>query len=339
MRREVTKKIDKFLFLRCIILDILVFLVKSHYLFRFLNLLKAKKTYICTMQHIIAKLKESLAPLYDTREVKAITSLLLEEVCGITRMDMIMHPDLVLDADRTALLECYAQRLSGGEPVQQVLGYEYFMGNRFEVNPDVLIPRPETAELVEWIIGDYSLGNRDFPTPLTVLDIGTGSGCIALSLALINRDINIHAVDLSTGALDTARRNAERLNISNVTFVQMDILAGQDKSYPHPDVDKFDVIVSNPPYIMHREKAEMNANVLEHEPHLALFVPDDDPLLFYRAIARFGRINLKQGGRLYFEINAALGRETCALLSDMGYRDVTLRQDINGRDRMISATL
>lgn len=297
------------------------------------------------MQNNVAKLKQSLTPLYDSREVKAIISLLMEEVCGISRVDMIMNPDRILDEKTSAKLDEIASRLAAGEPVQQVLGYEYFLGRKFEVNPDVLIPRPETAELVEWIVKDCGLWTVDcefsgtnHPSS-TILDIGTGSGCIAISLAALINNSRVFGIDLSTGALITARRNAQNLKISNVEFLQKDILGSQNESFEHPDVDNFDIIVSNPPYIKEQEKAEMSANVLEHEPHMALFVPDDDPLLFYRAIANFGLRNLRRGGRLYFEINAALGPETCSLLEKIGYRNVILKKDINGRDRMIRAEL
>lgn len=288
------------------------------------------------MQTHIALLRESLTKLYDSREIKSIISLLLEEVCGISRVDMVMNPDRIISDQQAETIERYAYLLEQGIPVQQVLGYEYFLGRKFEVNPDVLIPRPETAELVEWIVSDMKKSNIETPK---LLDIGTGSGCIAISLAALINNSQTWGVDLSTGALITAKRNAENLKISNVSFLQKDILASQDESFEHLNVDNFDVIVSNPPYIMDKEKAEMSNNVLDHEPHLALFVPDDDPLLFYRAIARYGRINLKPGGNLYFEINAALGNETSELLCAMGYKNVILRQDINGRDRMIKATL
>lgn len=284
------------------------------------------------MQNTINKLKQSLSPLYDSREMKAIIALLFEEVCGLSRLDMLMNPNIVLSEEKSEILSCYAEMLAEGVPVQQVLGYEYFLGRRFEVNPDVLIPRPETAELVDWIVSEAPIG-------VNVLDVGTGSGCIAISLAALINNSRVFAYDLSTKALKTAILNAERLNISNVTFVHKDILESQNERFEHPNVDNFDIIVSNPPYIMHKEKSEMSANVLDYEPHLALFVPDSDPLLFYRAIGNYGLKNLRHGGRLYFEINAALGRETCQLLESLGYRDIILRKDINGLDRMISATL
>ena len=284
------------------------------------------------MQNTINKLKQSLSPLYDSREMKAIIVLLFEEVCGLSRLDMLMNPNIVLSEEKSEILSCYAEMLAEGVPVQQVLGYEYFLGRRFEVNPDVLIPRPETAELVDWIVSEAPIG-------VNVLDVGTGSGCIAISLAALINNSRVFAYDLSTKALKTAILNAERLNISNVTFVHKDILESQNERFEHPNVDNFDIIVSNPPYIMHKEKSEMSANVLDYEPHLALFVPDSDPLLFYRAIGNYGLKNLRHGGRLYFEINAALGRETCQLLESLGYRDIILRKDLNGLDRMISATL
>ena len=284
------------------------------------------------MQNTINKLKQSLSPLYDSREMTAIIALLFEDVCGLSRLDMLMNPNIVLSEEKSEILSCYAEMLAEGVPVQQVLGYEYFLGRRFEVNPDVLIPRPETAELVDWIVSEAPIG-------VNVLDVGTGSGCIAISLAALINNSRVFAYDLSTKALKTAILNAERLNISNVTFVHKDILESQNERFEHPNVDNFDIIVSNPPYIMHKEKSEMSANVLDYEPHLALFVPDSDPLLFYRAIGNYGLKNLRHGGRLYFEINAALGRETCQLLESLGYRDIILRKDLNGLDRMISATL
>lgn len=293
------------------------------------------------MQKTISLLKQSLTSLYDSRETDAIVSLLLEEVCGITRVDMIMNPDRKIDDIKAQLLAQYAQRLSQGQPVQYVLGYEYFMGEKFQVNPDVLIPRPETSELVDWIVENYvekSKGTVEKPV-YNILDIGTGSGCIAISLARLINNSTVLAFDISTGALKTAKANAEAQNIKNIQFCQVDILNTENSAYPQPDVDKFDVIVSNPPYVMNNEKKGMDKNVLEHEPHLALFVPDDDPLLFYRAIAKYGKTHLREGGKLYFEINQALGKETCQLLEDSGYSNVELRQDMFGKDRMVSATL
>jgi len=297
------------------------------------------------MQKTIALLKQSLTSLYDSRESNAIISLLLEEVCGITRVDRIVNPDLVIDEEKSKIFEQYAARLKQGEPVQYVLGYEYFMGEKFMVNPDVLIPRPETAELINWVVDNSvenpvdNCGKQSAQPSLKLLDIGTGSGCIALSLARLINNSTVVAFDLSTGALKTAKENAKLQNINNVTFAEKDILADQNSTYEQGNVDKFDVIVSNPPYVMNKEKMGMDKNVLNHEPHLALFVPDDDPLLFYRAIANYGKLNLREGGKLYFEINSALGKETCELLFSLGYHDIELRQDMFGKDRMICARI
>lgn len=292
------------------------------------------------MQKAISQLRKSLSLHYDHRETNAIIDLLLEEVCGTTKVDRIMNPERALSDEQHSRLLEIGQQLSKGMPVQYALGYEYFKGKRFLVNEGVLIPRPETAELVDWIVEDTEGRTVDAinPTRISILDIGTGSGCIALSLATLINNSFIIAADLSTVALKTAKENAEELKINNIMFVEMDILKEMNHSFQQPSVDKFDIIVSNPPYIMESEKKEMNCNVLDYEPHLALFVPDDDPLLFYRAIAKFGKKNLKDGGNLYFEINAAFGKETCELLSRDGYENIILLKDINGRDRMIKAT-
>lgn len=331
--------------------------------------------------------------LYDDREIRSITDLLLDEVCGVSRTTRILHPDLALpEVGRARLLQIAAQ-LSQGIPVQQALGYEWFCDARFKVTPDVLIPRPETAELVHWIASRPPLS----PAP-RILDVGTGSGCIALSLARLIHNSQVLALDLSTAALDVAVHNACQQGVDNVQFAQCDILAIVDNSVESvvfhdlfttcPQVDnhvcpqglstacphlpagcpqpstgcpqpltegpqpltgcrhtvdiaswQYDIIVSNPPYICQRESAAMSDIVLRHEPGTALFVPDDDPLLFYRAIARYALRHLSVQGELYFEINAAYGAETCQLLHDFGFADVELRQDITGRDRMIRARI
>lgn len=325
------------------------------------------------MQNALKILRESLEN-YEPREAKSIIDLLFDEVCNLSRVDRIMRPDLVLtDEQRERLMTC-AQQLSQGVPVQQALGYEWFCGQRFKVTPDVLIPRPETAELVEWICQDVK---QDQPTispdsdvakqeAVSILDIGTGTGCIALSLARLINNAQVLAIDLSTAALDVAKENSCQQGVDNAYFAQCDILKAVDNSFFEAQINQeltsysqgcsklnpqqlfrsyqqekrvFNIIVSNPPYICQKEKKEMSAVVLDHEPPLALFVPDEDPLLFYRAIAKFGIEHLSEGGRLYFEINAAYGKETCSMLEEMGYQEVTLHQDINGRDRMVRAQL
>lgn len=296
--------------------------------------------------------------LYDEREINAVVDLLLEEVCGISRMERIMHPHRELTATDVAAMQRIAGLLQQGVPVQQALGYEWFCGARFLVTPDVLIPRPETAELVHWIVESYS----SLPRPVTILDVGTGSGCIAISLARLINNSQVLGLDLSTAALDVARRNACQQCVDNVQFIRYDILTAVDNSSAqmsysqlsttYTPVDKqdcqpelstvcqqFDVIVSNPPYICQREAEAMSDIVLQNEPVMALFVPDSDPLLFYRAIAQYALTHLSRQGQLFFEINAAYGDATCQLLTDLGYRRVELRKDVNGRDRMIRAQI
>jgi len=288
--------------------------------------------------------------LYDERESRAISDLLLEEVCGITRVDRIMHPSLVLPEEQRDRLMRIIEEMQRGVPVQQALGYAWFYGRKFKVSPDVLIPRPETAELVDWIVEDVRSGSSSTARSscLSICDIGTGSGCIAISLARVIDHSQVLALDLSTAALEIARGNACEQGVDNLQFVQFDVLSDVDnfdklgqitagnKTFQQ-SYQQFDIIVSNPPYICEKEAAEMSEIVLEHEPEMALFVPDNDPLLFYRAIARFGQKHLSEQGALYFEINAAYGKETCRLLEEMGYHDVELRQDVTGRDRMVKA--
>lgn len=307
------------------------------------------------MQNTIMKLREALSS-YDTREAKSIIDLLLEEECHITRVDRILNPRLALsEAQRQRLLLC-AQQLAQGIPVQQVIGYEWFCGARFKVSPDVLIPRPETAELVDWICQDASFQQGTSATlastgatprsGLSLLDIGTGTGCIALSLARLLPHAQVWGVDVSSAALSIARENKYQQGVDNVYFAQCDILNDPPKSFlqelsnSYQQANQhFNIIVSNPPYICQHEAAAMSPVVLEHEPSLALFVPDDDPLLFYRAIARYALEHLVPGGSLYFEINAAYGGATCQMLRDLGYQDVQLRQDIHGRDRMVKGVI
>ena len=231
---------------------------------------------------------------------------------------------LSLTLDQEALLEDALKRLENGEPLQYVIGSTPFCGLTFKVDSRVLIPRPETAELVDWVAKDA--GSKG-----SLLDVGTGSGCIAVSLAHRLLGWKVQGWDISEGALEVARENS-RLNGTEVEFRKVDILNASADS-------KFDVIVSNPPYVMESEKAQMEDTVLEYEPHLALFVQDTDPLLFYKAIAEFGHRTLNTGGKLYFEINPLLVEEMKAMLMGAGYRDVQVRNDIFGKPRMIKAIL
>ena len=270
----------------------------------------------------------------DEREARAIALLLMEKVAGLDTAAALMA-----DADkplagkdgsdvRERLSEC-AAKVASGIPVQHVLGEADFMGRTFAVDSNVLIPRPETAELVEWALQLYRMrwgsGKR------RIVDIGTGSGCIALSIAAEEPAAKVEAWDVSGAALDVASRNAEALGVE-VKMRQVDILEEKvECGYSEP----FSMIVSNPPYICQSEAADMEAQVLDHEPHLALFVSDHDPLLFYREIATKGLKLLASDGILLFEINRRFGQETVELLRSLGYKDVELRQDMFGNDRMV----
>lgn len=251
----------------------------------------------------------------------------LEEWHHMKRVDLALRPDAEFTVAEVARWDALLAQLEDEQPIQYLLGKAHFYGLEFEVNTNVLIPRPETEELVEWIISD-----TEFKRSPTLLDIGTGSGCIAITLAKNLSGAAVSAIDVSVGALETAQRNAAANGVS-VKFLEKDILAVDDLG------EQYAVIVSNPPYIRNLEKEEMKPNVLEHEPHLALFVEDDNALIFYRKITQLAVRNLTAGGKLYFEINQYLGTEMVGLLTDYGFQDVVLRKDMYGNDRMICGTL
>jgi release factor glutamine methyltransferase len=246
---------------------------------------------------------------------------------------LLAEPNLQLTEEQQKLFDEAIIRLQNNEPIQHILGYTTFYGRQFRCDRRALIPRPETEELVDWIVNDWSIANGQLST-VKIIDIGTGTGCIALSLAKELKGTEVTAVDISTEALSLARENAEILEARDVRFVECDALGDCEKIK-----GCYDVIVSNPPYVRECEKVDMEANVLDYDPHSALFVSDKDPLVFYRAIAEFALENLAPNGALYFEINQYLGRETCDLLIGLGYKNVELREDINGNARMIKATL
>ncbi len=279
---------------------------------------------------LFRELTQRLSIVYPTGEAKALARWVMEEHFGLSMTDLMMDKDNNLSSHQLQDLENITERLLHKEPIQYILGHTLFCGLDIEVRPGVLIPRPETAELVEWICQDYEAECRP---DTRVLDMGTGSGCIALSLA--HRGFHTEACDISTDALDIAESNAKRLGL-NIRFFQKDIL--QDDAESDQGFVQYDAIVSNPPYICQHEAAEMEANVLEHEPHLALFVPDDDPLLFYRHIAQFAKSHLTSNGRLYFEINRSYGQEIREMLSNMGFCNITLQDDQYGNTRMVRAT-
>lgn len=267
-----------------------------------------------------------LTPLYAPGEAQAIERLILEQRFNLTLADIICGKGESLSATEKEELDLIIQRLEKGEPVQYVLGTETFCGRLFHVEPGVLIPRPETEDLVELITSHY----KEKDAPLSVLDIGTGSGCIAVSLSLQLPDAEVTAWDISPDALRVAADNAKRLN-AGVKVERRDILTAETEH------ERWDIIVSNPPYICEKEKEQMHANVLDYEPSLALFVPDSSPLLFYDAIGKYALASLKKGGRLYFETNINYTSEISSSLLAMGFDSATIHQDRFERDRMLCA--
>ena len=282
---------------------------------------------------------QELSSLYEEQEIESFFYIILEKLHGLKRIDLALNPQTVMDGAHLKQWKNIVSELKKQRPVQYILGETEFYGLRFLVNENTLIPRPETEELVELIIEstNYELRN----TKLKVLDIGTGSGCIAISLAKHLPTSEVFAIDVSEEALAVAKKNSE-LNDVKVNYINVDILKINDLkelATHNPQLaTKFDIIVSNPPYVRNLEKDEIKPNVLEYEPHLALFVDDIDPLLFYRKIAELAIKNLNPNGKLYFEINQYLGKETIKLLEDFGFRNVELKKDIYGNDRMIEGT-
>lgn len=293
------------------------------------------------------QLWKRLTAIYNEREAQAIVRTVLDALFGMSLTDICLGKVTQLSADDTTRLEKIMQRLEKSEPVQYVLGSEWFAGRLFDVAPGVLIPRPETEDLVKWTCDeakekekeDNSKEERDkeekeiskkgeeAPHP-SILDIGTGSGCIAITVALALPQARVTAWDISTDALAIAAGNAHRLGAS-VRFEHQDALSAPD------DAERWDVIVSNPPYICDRERADMSDNVLSYEPELALFVPDNDPLLFYRAIAHYASKALKPGGRLLFETNTAYAHEVAQAMADEGFTAIEVRNDCFGKPRMV----
>ena len=277
------------------------------------------------MHPIVNEIRNALREHYPDSEALALAKMLLVEAFGFSTLELYGGKDKEISGKRLDVLNEMIARLKKNEPIQYVIGAEVFCGWTFEVNENVLIPRPETQELVRWIEADWKSD-----APCRILDVGTGSGCIAISLSKLLEGAEVEAWDISEGALRVARRNADR-NEAQVLFRQVDVLKACTEDC------RYDVIVSNPPYITESEKQDMEANVLDWEPYTALFVPDADPLLFYRRIAELGVSMLNEGGALYFEINRAYGEETVRMLEGLGYKQIELRKDNWGNDRMIKA--
>ncbi|HMV08012.1 MAG TPA: peptide chain release factor N(5)-glutamine methyltransferase [Cyclobacteriaceae bacterium] len=269
-------------------------------------------------------LRKRITLLQDASETESILYRVLEEVPGITRSDIIGQKAVSLTAKETSALDSIINRINQNEPVQYILGKVDFLGREFAVNPSVLIPRPETELLIEAVFKHVT------PAPGKILDIGTGSGCIAITLSCELPQKQVYAFDISEAALKTAKGNADKLN-AQVTFQQADILNEEIT------LNDFEFIVSNPPYVAVSEKDTMNANVLNYEPHLALFVPDNDPLIFYKVIAEKGVRALRSGGRIIIEINERFGKEVKEVFTNAGLNDVRILKDLEGKDRIVSA--
>lgn len=273
-----------------------------------------------------------IATSYEDGEARAIARILIEELFGLSYTDIVCGATDQLSADDTLRLDTAVRRIEQGEPLQHVLGYADFCGNHFGVNASVLIPRPET----EWLVDEgerlmNGVSNAAPSAPKRILDIGTGSGCIAISLKLRLGEAYVEAWDISEEALRTAESNAKALK-AEVAFCKRDALRAKESVAP------WDLIVSNPPYICDSERADMDDNVLLHEPHTALFVPDDDPLRFYRAIARYALHSLSNGGSLLFECNKRYAEATGKMMREMGFEDVTVNDDCFGLPRFVKGS-
>lgn len=269
---------------------------------------------------------QELSSIYDAGEAESFFYLILENKQQLKRIDLALQPDLTFSKEEIVVWNSILEQLKKEIPVQYILGTTSFYGLDFEVNENVLIPRQETEELVEWILSNIPTIQK--ANNLKILDIGTGSGCIAIALAKNIPNAQVFAIDVSEKALATAKKNAE-INKVNVTFLEKNIFETTDLE------QQFDIIVSNPPYVRNLEKQEIKKNVLDNEPHLALFVEDNDALIFYKKIAELAQKNLSAKGQLFFEINQYLGKEMIGLLESMNFKKIELRKDIYGNDRMI----
>jgi release factor glutamine methyltransferase len=273
------------------------------------------------------KLKKSLTGLYDEGEATAIAHDVMEYITGYNKLQRLSEKEKLFDEGQQRQFEEAEARLLHGEPLQYITGTQWFLGRPFQVNKHVLIPRPETEELVTWVAEEWK-GSTD----ISILDIGTGSGCIPISLKLLMPAAIVSSCDVSSDALETAKKNAASLG-AEMNFVDIDFLNESNWQ----QLQKYDVIVSNPPYIPVSEQETLDKNVREFEPATALFVPDGDPLIFYRRIALFGKSHLKDGGAIYCELHRDYAEKTKGLFEQMGYTNTTLRNDMHGNMRMLKA--
>ena len=317
-----------------------------------------------TLRNLKSNFHQSLDLIYGKDEVAILFFLCIDFHLNISKTDYTLNRDFSIQEEKQNELNYLLNRLLQQEPIQYILGETEFFGLKFKVTQDVLIPRQETEELVDWVVRSlkFEVGsgkfedrssklNRiedvtssavekslDLNSRIRILDIGTGSGCIAISLVNELPNVEVYALDISKKALEIAKSNA-KLNNVKINFIEADILDENILEYPDLKDITFDVIVSNPPYVRHLEKEDIKPNVLEHEPHLALFVEDNNPLIFYDAIARFAKQKLIDKGLLFFEINQYLGKETVEILKNNSFKDIELRKDLSGNERMLKGTL
>lgn len=278
-------------------------------------------------QESLKLMHDRLDAVFGKSEVDAMTRMVMDEILQCSPVDLVLRADHDVPAFFPAKLEQIIARLERQEPIQHILGVAQFHGHRFKVTPDTLVPRPETEQLVDLIVDEH--GDRE---DLRILDVGTGTGCIAISLARALRFAQVAAIDVSAAALEVAQENAQALK-TRIKFIRADIL-----SMPLWPAASLDIVVSNPPYVCLGEQAQMERNVLDYEPHIALFVPDDDPLLFYRPIASQAANALAPGGKIYLEVNRRFAQEVADLLRRHGFADTRVIRDTFNNDRFVTAT-
>ena len=286
-----------------------------------------------TLQELKSKFLIEISELYPKEEILSFFFLLVHHKLKLTRADLAIRPNQIVENSELTFFLNAINQLKDEEPIQYIIGETEFYGLPYTVDSNVLIPRPETEELVDWILNEFRIQNSE----LRIIDIGTGSGCIAISLAKHLPKAMVYAVDISKQALQIAKKNANHNNV-NIHLIKLDILKpnvieGIDKDL------KFDIIVSNPPYVRESEKHEIQKNVLQNEPHQALFVEDANPLIYYDKITDFAKLHLTTNGVLFLEINQYLGKEMVTLLQQKKFKNIELRKDIFGNDRMVKATL
>lgn len=271
---------------------------------------------------------QQLFKFYDERETENLIFMLLEDFAGVSKSELIINPEFTINESELLNIHFAVKDLKNYKPIQYILGKTEFYGIPILVNSNVLIPRPETEELIDWVKNDVKKNDN-----LSALDIGTGSGCIAIALKMTLPDLNIQAIDMSMGAIEMAEQNA-KMNQTDITFSQINFLNRNEWK----NLGQYNIIISNPPYVRNSEKAQMKKNVLNYEPENALFVDENDPLVFYKAIAEFAKSNLKTGGSLYCEINQYLGENTVEMFESYGFKEIQLKKDFKENNRFIKTT-